>query len=308
MAMLPLYDPALAALSHDYELLKPWDAADPQAFVREHGPRVRAVVTTTSRGFAGTEFDAFPKLEALACFGPYVTLLDLARARERGVAVSNTPDATAESVADLALGLMLACMRRLCEADRFVRRREWPTQAFPAGREVHRKRCGIVGFGRIGREVARRAAAFDMRVSYHGPRAKPDAPYPYVARLDDLARDSDCLIVTCALTPETQGMIDAAVLDALGRDGFLINVARGAIVDEPALVDALAQGRIAGAGLDVFTHEPQVPAELLEMAQVVLAPHIGTSTKENRDERTRKLLANLQAFFAGTPVPYAVAT
>jgi hydroxypyruvate reductase len=308
MAMLPLYGPAMAALERDYEVLKPWEATDPAAFVRERGEAVRAVVTTTSRGFAAHEFDAFPRLEALACFGPYVTLLDLPRARQRGVAVTNTPDDTAQSVADLALALMLASMRRLCEADRFVRSGQWPVQAFASGREVHGKRCGVVGFGRIGQQVAQRAAAFGMKVSYHGPREKPGVPHAYVARLEDLARDTDCLVITCALTPETRGMVDAAVLDALGPDGFLVNVARGAIVDEPALITALAQHRIAGAGLDVFVDEPQVPAELMAMDHVVLAPHIGTSTRENRDERTRKLLANLHAHFAGAAPPYAVAT
>jgi hydroxypyruvate reductase len=308
MAMLPIYGPAMAALEQDYEVLKPWEAADPVAFIRERGGAVRAVVTTTSRGFPANEFDAFPRLEALACFGPYVTLLDLPRAHLRGVAVTNTPDDTAQSVADLALALVLASMRRLCEADRFVRSGQWPVQAFASGREVHGKRCGVIGFGRIGQQVAQRAEAFGMRVSYHGPRRKDGVAYPYVATLEDLALDSDCLVVTCALTPETRGMVNASVLDALGPDGFLVNVARGAIVDESALIAALAAGRIAGAGLDVFVDEPQVPAELLAMEQVVLAPHIGTSTRENRDERTRKLVANLRAHFAGERPPYAVAT
>jgi lactate dehydrogenase-like 2-hydroxyacid dehydrogenase len=306
MATLPLYAPLMAALEKSYELLKPWEASDPAAFVREHGARVRAVVTTTSRGFAAPEFDAFPGLEALACYGPYVTLLDLPRAAERRVAVSYTPDSTAESVADLAMGMIVGVMRRLGEADRFVRSGQWPTQAFASGREVHGRRCGIVGFGRIGQELARRAAAFDMQVSYHGPRAKPDVPFPYVADLLALARRSDCLVIACALTPETRGMVNAAVLDALGPDGFLVNVARGAIVDEQALIAALAERRIAGAALDVFVDEPQVPAPLLAMEQVLLAPHIGTSTRENRDERMRKLLANLEAHFAGRGAPYPV--
>ncbi|MES2187180.1 MAG: 2-hydroxyacid dehydrogenase [Pseudomonadota bacterium] len=306
MAMLPLYEPAMAALEQEYELLRPWDAPDPTAFIRDNGLRVRGVVTTTSKGFLREEFDAFPHVEVLACYGPYVTLVDLARARERGIPVSYTPDMTAEPVADLALGLMLATMRRLSEADRFVRAGLWPKQAFPAGREVHHKRCGIVGMGRIGQQIAKRAAAFDMAVSYYGPRAKDGLPYTFVADLQELARKTDCLVVTCALTPQTRGLVDAAVLDALGPDGFLVNIARGPIVDEAALVRALAEKRIAGAGLDVFADEPHVPAELLAMDQVVLAPHIGTSTKENRDERMRKMLANLRAHFTHAPVPYPV--
>ncbi|VTU23934.1 2-hydroxyacid dehydrogenase [Variovorax sp. PBL-E5] len=308
MAMLPLYAPLMAALEESYELLKPWEARDPAAFLRAHGARVRAVVTTTSRGFAAPEFDAFPALEALACYGPYVTLLDLRRAGQRGVSVSCTPDSTAESVADLAMGMVVGIMRRLSEADRFVRSGQWPTQAFASGREVHGKRCGIVGFGRIGQELARRAAAFDMQVSYHGPRAKAGVAHRYVDDLQALARESDCLVIACALTPETRGMVNAAVLDALGPDGFLVNVARGAIVDEAALIDALAQRRIAGAALDVFADEPQVPAALRAMEQVLLAPHIGTSTRENRDERMRKLLANLRAHFTGERAPHPVPT
>ncbi|MDB5807253.1 MAG: 2-hydroxyacid dehydrogenase [Betaproteobacteria bacterium] len=306
MAMLPLYAPAMAALEQAYEVLKPWEAADPAAFIGQHGSRVRAVVSSTSRGFRTQEFDAFPRLEALACFGPYITIFDLERAGALGVTVGNTPDETAEPVADLALGLMIATMRRLCEADRFVRAGLWPTQAFPSGREVHRRRCGIVGFGRIGQALAQRAAGMDMQVRYHGPRAKAGVPHTFVADLKELARWADCLVITCALTPATRGLVDAAVLDALGSDSFLVNVARGAIVDEPALVAALQEGRIAGAGLDVFADEPKVPPALLEMDQVVLAPHIGTSTRENRDERTRKLLENLRAHFAGAPMPYEV--
>ncbi len=304
MAMLPLYEPAMAALEKDYTLLRPWEAADPAAFIREHGAQVRGVVTTTSKGFFREEFDAFPNVEVLACYGPYLTLLDLGRAHERGIPVSYTPDSTAAPVADLALGLMLAAMRRLPEADRFVRAGLWPKMAFPAGREVHGKRCGIVGMGRIGQQIARRVAAFDMPVSYYGPRAKPDLPYTYVPDLVALAREVDVLIVTCALTSDTRGLVGAEVLDALGPDGFLVNISRGPVMDQDAMIRALAERRIAGAGLDVFNDEPEVPAELMAMDHVVLAPHIGTGTRENRDERMRKLLANLAAHFAGTPTPY----
>lgn len=304
--MLPLYAPAMAALEKEYAFLKPWEAPDPAAFIREHGPQVRAVISSTSRGFATEEFAPFSNMETLACFGPYVSIFDLKRAAELKVTVSNTPDETAEPVADLALGLIIATMRRLCEADRFVRANLWPKQAFPSGREVHRRRCGIVGFGRIGQQVAKRVAGMGMEIRYQGPRAKPEQPYQYEPDLEALARWADILVVTCALTPETRGLVNARVLDALGPESFLVNVARGAIVDELALVAALQENRIAGAGLDVFADEPNVPAELLGMDHVVLAPHIGTSTKENRDERMRKLLANLRAHFAGEPLPYEV--
>jgi len=177
---------------------------------------------------------------------------------------------------------------------------------FDSGREVRGKTCGIVGMGRIGREIAKRAESFGMQVCYHGPRMKQDAPWRYFDDLTAMARQADVLAVTCPLTPATRNLVDARVLAALGPDGFLVNVARGAIVDEDALIDALSAGRIAGAALDVFRDEPHVPAALTRLDNVVLAPHIGTSTREIRDERTRKLLADLQAHFTGQPLLHPV--
>ncbi len=297
-----IYAPALAALERDFVVHKPWTVSDPEAYVREACGNVRAAVTTTTVGFGRRDFESLPRLAMLACFGPYYDLIDVGAAKERGVAISHTPDSTAEPVADLAMGMIVAVLRRLCEADRFVRAGKWPAGVFDAGRDVRGKTCGIVGFGRIGREIARRAGAFDMAVCYHGPRRKDGVAWPYCADLEDLARRSDVLVVTCPLTPETRDLIDARILAALGRGGFLVNVARGAIVNEPALIAALESGAIAGAALDVFRDEPNVPAALTRMDNVVLAPHIGTSTREVRDERTRKLLADLGAFFSGKPL------
>jgi lactate dehydrogenase-like 2-hydroxyacid dehydrogenase len=300
----PIYAPAIAELERDFTVHKPWVARDPRAYVRESCGKVRAAVTSTAIGFSRAEIEALPKLEIVGCYGPYVDLVDLAAAKERGVAVTHTPDSTAEPVADLAMGMVVAVMRRICEADRFVRAGKWPAGVFEAGREVRGKTCGIVGLGRIGREIAARAAAFGMKIRYHGPRLKDGVAWPYHADLQSLARESDVLVVTCRLAPETRNLVDARVLDALGKDGFLVNVARGAIVDEDALIAALQAGRIAGAALDVFRDEPQVPAALMKMDNVVLAPHMGTSTREIRDERSRKLLSDLRAFFAGRPLSY----
>lgn len=296
----------MAGLERDFVVHRPWTEADPQAYVRQSCAAVRAAVTTTPLGFSRAEFDALPKLEIVGCFGPYVDLVDMTAAKERGVAVTHTPDSTAEPVADLAMGLIVAVMRRLCEADRFVRAGNWPDGPFAPGRDVGGKTCGIVGLGRIGREIAARAAAFGMKVRYHGPRRKDGVGFPFHSDLRDLARESDVLVVTCRLAPETRNLVDARVLDALGKNGYLVNVARGAIVDEDALVAALANGKIAGAALDVFRDEPRVPAALMKMDNVVLAPHMGTSTREIRDERSRKLLADLRAFFAGQPLLHAV--
>ena len=304
--MKAIYAPAIAELERDFTVHKLWTAPQPHAFIsRIHG-NVRAAITTPPTGFSRRDFEAFPKLEIVACFGPHYELIDLAAAKQRGVAVTCTPDSTAEPVADLAMGMVVAVMRRLCESDRFVRAGKWPAGVFDSGSEVHGKTCGIVGFGRIGRQLAKRAAGFDMSVCYYGPHRKDDVAYRYFDDLESMARESDCLVVTCPLTPATRNLVDARVLRALGADGFLVNVARGAIVDEPALIAALASGRLAGAALDVFRDEPRVPAALMEMDNVVLAPHIGTSTREVREGRSRKLLADLRAFFAGRPLTHQV--
>lgn len=301
-----IYEPMIAALERDYTVHKLWTARSPAAFIAQVGRNVRVVVTNTTRGFAREEYAPFPKLELVACFGPYVELIDLSAASARGITVCCTPDSTAEPVADLAMGLVVSVMRRIAEADRFIRAGRWPAGVFASGREVHGKTMGIVGLGRIGRELAKRAAGFDMRVCYHGPREKAGVSYTYYADLALMARDAGCLVITCPLTTATRNLVDAHVLEALGPEGYLVNVARGAVVDEPALIAALASGKIAGAGLDVFRDEPQVPAELMHMDNVVLAPHIGTSTREVREERSRKLLADLRAFFAGRTLEYAV--
>jgi len=297
-----IYAPALAELEREYTLHKLWTARDPDAFTKEVSGRVRGVVTTGLAGLSRSHIEAFPKLEIIACFGTPHGTLDFAAAKERGVVVTNTPDSIAAPVADVALGLMLAVMRRICESDRFVRAGKWIQGPMPMGRGLGGKTCGIIGLGRIGREIAKRAEAFGMSVCYHGPRRKPDVQYPYYADLESMARQSDCLVVACWATLATRNLVDARILAALGPEGFLINIARGSIVDEQALIAALGDGRIAGAGLDVFRDEPRVPAELIGMDNVVLLPHMGSSTREIREARGTKLLANLHAHFAGKSV------
>lgn len=300
------YEPAMAALEREYTVLKAYEAADPLAYLKQHCANVRALISGTTVEVTRAHVAALPRLELVACYGPYVTLIDFAATKERGITVTHTPDSTAEPVADLALGLIVAVMRRICEADRFVRSGQWPKQVFPSGVEVRGKTCGIVGMGRIGREIAVRAASFGMRIAYFGPRRKEDLNYRYFDNLEQLARESACLVITCALTPETRNLVNARVIAALGREGFLINVARGAIVDEPALIDALINKTIAGAALDVFANEPHVPEALMHMDNVVLAPHMGTSTREIRDGRMQKLLHDVRAHFAGEPLAYGI--
>jgi lactate dehydrogenase-like 2-hydroxyacid dehydrogenase len=301
-----IYEPTLAALERDYIVHKSYTAPDPIAYLKQHCVNARAAISTTTTEVTRAHFEALPKLELLACYGPYYTLIDLAAAKAHKVAVTHTPDSTAEPVADLTMGMIVAMLRRICEADRFVRSGAWPKQLFPSGTEVRGKTCGIVGMGRIGREIAVRATSFGMKTCYFGPRRKDDVPYRYYDNLEAMAHECDVLIVTCALTPATRNLVDARILAALGAEGYLVNIARGAIVDEPALVAALVSKQLAGAALDVFVDEPQVPVELFQMNNVVLAPHMGTSTREVREGRSEKLLQDVHAHFAGEPLRYAV--
>jgi lactate dehydrogenase-like 2-hydroxyacid dehydrogenase len=306
LALARFYPATLAELEREYTLHKLWEAKDAGVLLKELSGRVRGAVTTGLAGISREQMEALTRLEIVASFGNPRGTVDFAAARARGLVVTNTPDAITKPVADLAMGLVVAVMRRICESDRFVRSGQWLTRTMAMGRELGGKTCGIVGLGAIGRQVAKLADAFGMSVRYHGPRRKEGTTFPYHADLEELARLSDCLVVTCPLTPETRGLVDARILDALGPEGFLVNVARGPVVDEQALIAALRDGRIAGAGLDVYWDEPRVPAELLAMENVVLTPHMGSSTREVREERGRKLLANLRAHFAGQTVPNPV--
>jgi lactate dehydrogenase-like 2-hydroxyacid dehydrogenase len=300
-----IFAPTLTGLESRYTVHKLWLAPDRDALLREVAPRVRAAVTTGLLGCDAATMDALPKLEIIASFGSPRASLDLAAARSRGIVCTRTPDEITEAVADLALGLMIDVMRGITRGDRFVREGRWENELARPGHDVRQKKCGIVGLGRIGRFVATRVEAFGMAVSYHGPRKK-DAPYPYFADLVALAHEVDVLLVCCPLTPQTRGIVAAPVLEALGPQGFLINVARGPVVDEAALAAALREKRIAGAGLDVFWDEPRVPRVFCTFDNVVLSPHIGSNTLEVRAERGRKVLANLEAHFAGKPVLHPV--
>lgn len=307
LILTPIYEPTMRALTQEFDVRRLWEQPSPTDYLSKSHPGIRAVVTSGVRGFRGEEIARLPELEIVACFGVAHGTLDLDAARARGIVVTNTPDHSASVVADLAIGLMFAVTRRICEGDRYVRRGDWGRQPFGLGRGITGKTCGVVGLGNIGRGIAQRAEACGMRVAYHGPRPKNDVPYRYYGDVKELARAADCLVVACPERPETRNLIDRDCLEALGPDGFLINIARGAVVDETALVEALRKETIAGAGLDVFWDEPRVPGPLLELRNVVLTPHIGTSTREIREARGELLMANLRAHFAGKPVPTPVA-
>lgn len=286
-------------------LHKLYSCQDRDALLAERGPHVTAVATSSFAGFSPDLFDKLPKLEIIGCFGVGVDGIPVQEAKARGIHVTNTPDVLTDDVADLALALILAVSRRICEADRYVRDGLWPQKGMmPLTRKVNGKTVGILGMGRIGAAIARRAAAFDCRIAYHSRKPKPGCPpeYKYCGSPVELARASDFLVAVCPLTDETRHIVGREVLDALGPKGTLINVARGAVVDEPELVRALAEGRVAGAGLDVFENEPEVPEELRRMGNVVLLPHVGSGTEETRGDMGDLMLANLKAHFAGEPL------
>jgi lactate dehydrogenase-like 2-hydroxyacid dehydrogenase len=271
-------------------------------------PRVRAAVTNGIVGMKGDLIAALPALEIIGVFGVGVDSVDLATARARGVRVTNTPDVLTEGVAELALALLLAVARRIPFNDRFVRAGRWPKEGDPAlASSLAGRRLGIVGLGRIGRRVALLAEAFGMEIRYGGPRRKDDVAWRYYDDLVALARDVDCLMLTCKGGPETAGLIGREVIEAVGPDGWLINVSRGSVVDEPALVEALVGGRLGAAGLDVFASEPRVPEALLGLDNVVLQPHQGSASEETRGAMGRLVLDNLEAHFAGRPLLTPVA-
>lgn len=267
---------------------------------------VRGIATRSMVGADAALMAALPRLEIVAVFGAGLDAVDLDAARARGIRVTHTPDVLTEDTGEYAIALVLALLRRVVEGDRFVRAGRWASGALPNSTRVRGRRLGIVGLGRIGLAVARRATALGMQVAWHGPHDKPEIGYPFHADLRALARAVDVLLLTCPGGRATERMVDAGVLDALGPQGFLVNIARGSVVDESALVAALAERRIAGAALDVFRDEPNVPAALLGMEQVIVAPHIASTTEETRREIGELMLANLAAHFAGRPLPSAV--
>jgi lactate dehydrogenase-like 2-hydroxyacid dehydrogenase len=272
------------------------DEADPQAFVAAHGARFDGLATA---GFADAALiAALPSLRVISSFGVGVDKIDLGAAARRGIPVGNTPDVLNDCVADLAIGLMIDVARGVGASERYLRAGHWLAKPYPLQRRVSGKRLGILGLGRIGQAIAKRARGFEMELRYHNRRVVADAGMPYEKTLVELARWADFLVVIVPGGAATQHLIDAEVLDALGPEGYLINVARGSVVDEPALVRALVERRIAGAALDVFEHEPNVPPELIGLDNVVLVPHIGSATVETRAAMAQRVFDNLQSFFA----------
>jgi lactate dehydrogenase-like 2-hydroxyacid dehydrogenase len=285
------------------------DAKDKEAFLKSIADKVRAIVVTYTNERIDPEFmQRFPKLEQISSFGVGYDHVDAKWAGAHGIIVTHTPEVLNEEVADTALGLLLCTVREFPQADRYLRAGKWPGGQYPLTKATLRNRTvGMVGMGRIGKAIAHRLEAFGVPVVYHSRNPQKDVGYKYYPKLTDMARDVDTLMVIVPGGAATQNMINAEVLKALGPNGILINMARGSVVDEPALIEALKNRTIYSAGLDVFANEPHVPKELLDMDHIVLFPHLGSSSEATRAAMDQLVVDNILAWAAGkaplTPVP-----
>jgi lactate dehydrogenase-like 2-hydroxyacid dehydrogenase len=297
----PLMPRVMDGLAPLFEIHKLWEAPDKAALLKRLAPAVRAIATDGTKGAGRELMRELPKLEIVGCQGVGVDAIDLAYAREHNVIVTNTPDVLNDDVADLAMSLLLATIRRIPQGDRYVREGRWLKGPMALTDTLRNRTLGMVGFGRIGKTIARRAAAFDLKIVYHTRTSQADQPYVHYTRLVEMARDADILMVIVPGGAATRHLINAHVLEALGPSGYLINVARGSVVDEAALIKALQEGKIAGAGLDVFENEPQVPEALIRMDNVVLQPHVGSATHHTRNAMAQLVVDNLKAWLDGKP-------
>ncbi len=303
-----LPDKFVARLCESFSMLGPLPRSAPDALPPE-AHEVRALLTMGSLKTDAALIDALPALELICCYGTGFEGVDRLRAAQRGILLANAGDANAAAVADYAMGLMLATTRTIVAGDRFIRAGSWKgnsVERMPMVPGFGGRRLGIYGLGAVGTRIAARAEAFEVEIGYHNRSKRPDVPYAYHDSLIDLARWADILVVAARAGAENRHAINAEILAALGPEGHLVNISRGIAVDEAALCDALERGIIAGAGLDVFEHEPQVSDRLKAIGNVVLTPHIAANSMAAQSAQQAKMLANLDAFFAGRPVASAV--
>lgn len=298
-----------ARIEQRFELLYSGSRAPNEAFSAEQLSDVSALLSTGSAPIDGTTMDMLPALRGIVCYGTGYDGVDLAAAAKRGISVGHSPGANASAVADLAMTLMLAVTRRLLPGDQYVRNGSWsagkssPHSSPPLGNPG--RRIGIYGMGIIARKIAARATAFESEVAYYS-RSRHDVPHSYLPSLEALADWCNVLIIAVRAGPDTRHAVDAGILRRIGKDGYLVNIARGSVVDQAALLAALTDGTIAGAGLDVFEKEPHAPGALTELSNVVLTPHIGGNTSDSHVAMQDCVIANLAAACAGTSLPYAV--
>lgn len=293
----------MAELEKHFDVIHLWKEKDPETVLQERRNDIVAIASAYYMPVSKTLIEALPNLEIISQFAVGTDNIDLAAAKARGIAVTNTPDVLTDDTADIALSLLLALSRRICESDMFVRVDKWRlNSAMPLGRTLKGKTAGIVGMGRIGQAIAKRCEAFGLKIVYNGKRKKEGVTYRFEPDLQKMAEESDYLILSCPGGAETRHMVHAPILEALGPEGYLINVSRGSVVHEEDLVNALVEKKIAGAGLDVYAIEPNVPEPLIKMDNVVLLPHVGSATIETRGIMGGLVVSNLLAHFRGDPL------
>lgn len=298
----PIYGPSQSTLVERFKVHDaPAQGPDRTDFLRQFAGRTECVVSHSRFGMSSAEMDALPSLRLIANFGVGLDRLDVDEAARRGITVTHTPDELTECVADMAWALMLGVTRRILPNDQFVRAGQWLSGSAPLSQKLWGENLGIVGAGRIGQAIARRATGFNMEIGYVDPFSRITGATPF-EHVKDLAAWAKVLIVACPGTRATRHIIDADVLMALGVEGYLVNISRGSNVDEKALVDAIAAGRIAGAGLDVFESEPEVPPTFAAATNVLLQPHVSSGTRQTYAAMGRTVVENLEAFYAGNPL------
>lgn len=302
----PMLASAMDALDRNFTVHRYWEAEDKAAFHARHA-KTRFMAFAGHIEVSGDFMDLFPGLEIISSFGVGTDTIDLAAAKARNIRVTNTPDVLNDAVAETVIALMLALCRRIVDADRFVRDGKWLDGGYPLTGELTGATVGIIGLGRIGKEVARRAQAFKMQVVYHGRHKQQFEPYPYYENLVDMARDVDWLVGIVPGGAATTGLVSREVMAALGPNGSLVNVGRGSLIDEPAMVEMLKSGALGGAALDVFAEEPKMSEELWTLPNVVLSPHQGSATEKTRWAMGDLVVRNLLAHKNGDPVITPVA-
>jgi len=301
LVLNPLSADSLAQIGAGLDVLYAPDAAQRAAAVAEHGARIRAVLTIGTIGLIAAEIDAMPILELVCALGVGYEGIATDHARRRGIALANGAGTNADSVADHAFALLLATLRQIPAMDRACRDGIW-RDALPVPPQAARKKLGLIGLGAIGRKIAQRGLGFDMSIGYHTRSKRDDVAHPWFEHVLGLAQWCDLLVVATPGGPDTQHLVDGAVLEALGPQGYLVNISRGSTVDTRALAAALTSGRIAGAGLDVYESEPAPPAELIGLRNVVLTPHIGGASPEAHGDSLRNFIENASRHFAGEPL------
>lgn len=290
--------------SPKFQLLKAWESPLPTTlFLTTHAHSVKAVVSSSSSPITSDILRHLPSLQLVVATTVGLNQIDLPECRRRGISITNAGKILSEDCADMGVGLFIDVLKKISAGDRFVRSGLWPIQKdFPLGSKLGGKRVGIVGLGSIGLEVAKRLEAFGCIILYNSRRKKANISYPFYSNVCELAANSNALIICCALTDETRHMINKEVMKALGKEGVIINIGRGAIIDEKELVQCLVQGEIGGAGLDVFENEPDVPKELFTLDNVVLSPHVAVFTQESFSDLYDLMVGNLEAFFSNKPL------